>query len=43
MTGCRQVVCIPGVDSVEIGLLRQQTLADGLTSQSAIVVGSAVS
>ena len=30
-----QVVCVPGLHSVEIGLARQQTLADELTSQSA--------
>jgi hypothetical protein len=36
MKGCWQVVCVPGVYSVEIGLARQQTLADELTSQSAM-------
>ena len=35
MKGCWQVVCVPGVYSVEIGLARQQTLAKELTSQFA--------
>lgn len=35
MKGCWRVVCVPGLYSVEIGLARQQALADGLTTQSA--------
>jgi hypothetical protein len=33
--GCWQVVCVPEIHSVEIGLTRQQSLADELTNQSA--------
>jgi hypothetical protein len=35
MSGCCQVVCVPGAYSVEVGLARQQMRADELTRQSA--------
>jgi len=33
--GCWQVVCVPGIHSVETGLARQQTLAEEISDQSA--------